>query len=252
MTDIAAAIAALGIAPLGEAWRLSGDWLIVGDVHVPFTDWQWAERVLAVARQRKIRNLLIAGDFFDLSQFSLYIHVITPPTWAQEREAARIVLKAWLTWFHEIRIIMGNHDRRLQKFTAGAFEEADILALVTTNQKVTINGRGFAVIDTPQGEWRITHPRNYSINRLTVASDLAAKHDQHILSFHEHHVGLGWDRYGRHCVVNGGCLVDPGKLAYVSLDDSKSAAMSNGFVTLINGVPTIYANEPITDWSKIE
>jgi hypothetical protein len=72
------------------------------------------------------------------------------------------------------------------------------------------------------------------------------------MSFHEHHVGIGFDRYGRHCIVNGGCIVDDQKLAYVSLDDSKSATMSKGFCTLIGGVPTLYAQEPITDWSQYD
>jgi hypothetical protein len=45
-------------------------------------------------------------------------------------------------------------------------------------------------------------------------------------------------------------MVDPGKLAYVNLDDSKAAAMKQGFVMLKDGTPYIFGKPPMTDWSK--
>jgi len=236
---------------LGTPWRLEGDWMIIGDVHVPYTDYEFSQLVALVARKNmsKPRRLLIAGDFFNMDTFSNYIHLVNIPTWKEERDAAKTLLHEWLETFDEIRMLMGNHDRRLQKFVNGEFDETDILSLVISNpDMVKMSGYGYCTIDTPGGVYRVTHPKNYSINQLVVADQLALKFGQHIISFHEHHLSAGYDRYKRYMVVNGGCLVDPDKLAYVKLDDSKSAGMAAGFVMLRNGAPQLFGKSPFTDW----
>ncbi len=201
-------IRALDLPELRNPWKLEGDWLITGDVHIPFTDWTWAQRVSAVGRKmRRPRRLLIAGDLLDMASFSAYLHIVDPPSWAQEKAAAKALLAEWLGVFQEIKILSGNHERRLVKFTAAAFDETDWLGLLTDNERVQSSARGWCEIKTPSGVWRVTHPRNYSINQLTVADQLALKHNCHIISAHEHHFGLGWDRYGQHVIINLGCLV---------------------------------------------
>jgi len=238
---------------LPASWRLDGDWMIVGDIHIPFTDYEFSSRVGLVAKKwlPSPRRLLIGGDFFSMDNFSSYIQLAKTPTWQEEKACAKALLDEWLHTFAEIRMILGNHDRRLQKWTMGALNEDDLLALIVSNpERVQMSGFGYCTIDTCAGAWRVTHPRNYSINQLAVAEQLALKHDENIISFHEHHLGMGWDRYGRHVIVNGGCLVDPDKLAYVKLEDSKSDAMMRGFLMLRDGTPYIYGDPPMTDWSK--
>ena len=236
----------------GEPWYLRGDWTVVGDVHVPFTDWDYAMLVAKIAKRymRRPRRLLIAGDFFDMARFSRYEAVIEPPTWRQEQQAAYVLLKEWLETFDEIRMLMGNHDRRLQKFTAGAFDNTDLLNLIGINNpdRVRMSGWGWCVVDTPNGEWRITHPRNYSVNQLNVADTLAQKYQQHIISHHEHHSALGLDRFKRFILVNNGTLADPDKFSYAVLDDSTSAGMAQSFTLLRDGYP--YAFGPWTDFGK--
>ena len=239
---------------LPEPMRLEGDYLVAGDAHLPLYNAAWITRLLSVARKelRRPRKLIFAGDFFNLDVFSAYAQIVPAPTWQQERDAARSTIKAMLSVFDEIIMLMGNHERRLQKFTAGAFEESDLLALITTSDKVKMSPLGYCIVTSGGQVWRITHPRNYSINRLIVPGELALKYEQNIMAFHSHHLGIGWDRFGRYCIVEGGCLVDPAKLAYVSLDDNKSAVMQNGFVLLRGGVPTLFGASPITDWSKYD
>ena len=252
-TTLIDAIRDLDLPELRKPWHLEGDWLIVGDLHVPFTDWRWAHRVTAVGRtMRRPRKLLIAGDLLDMSSFSAFLHIVDPPSWYQEKTAAKALLTEWLSIFAEIKILSGNHERRLVKFTAAAFDETDWLGLITESEKVQSSARGWCTIDTPSGTWRVTHPKNYSINQLVVADQMALKYRSHIISAHEHHLGIGLDRYNHHVIVNAGCLTDPAKLAYVSMDDSKSGGMVNGFVTLIGGVPRLYGNWPITDWGRYE
>lgn len=244
---------------LGKPWSLAGDWMIVGDVHVPFTDLGFAMRTIDVAKKmlKRPRRLLVAGDFFNMDYFSSYAQIVQLPSWHEERKAARALLIAWLKCFDEVRFLMGNHDRRMQKFLAGAFDETDLVALLTGNtadeaqidaSKISWSNWGWCTIESPTGPWRVTHPRNYSINQLTVADQLALKYQSHIISHHEHHVGMGWDRFKRFVIINNGMLADQEKMAYVVLDDSKSAGMAKSFVVLKNGHAQLFAEEPFTDW----
>ena len=238
---------------LGQPLKLEGDWMIAGDIHVPFCDYDFANLISMVALKqlKKPRRLLIAGDLFNMDTFSTYAHLTNIPTWAEERKAAKGLMDEWLSTFGEIVFLMGNHDRRLQKFTGGAFDETDIISLVISNPaRVKASNYGWCTIDTPGGVYRVTHPKNYGINQLTVADALAQKYNQNVISFHEHHLGVGWDRYKRYIVINGGCLVQPEKLAYVALDDSKSAGMARGFVMLRGGTPYLFGEAPFTDWAK--
>lgn len=236
---------------IGAPWELEGDWCIVGDVHVPMTDYDLAQHVSIVASRylKRPRKLLIAGDFWNFDLFSVYAQFVPPPTWQQEREAGRQMIREWRDTFSEIRLLMGNHDRRIQKMLNGNFDDEDMETLLKSDG-VKASNFGHAVITNPRGkDWRVTHPKNYSINQLVVAEQLALKFDQNVISFHEHHASIGWDRYKRHVIVNGGCLADSDKFAYVNLDDSKSAGMAQAFVILKDGFPYLFA-EGITDWDK--
>lgn len=238
------------VISLGTPLDLAGDYMVVGDVHVPATDWFLAEMVARVAEKLGINRLIIAGDLFNQDVYSSYKAIVPPPTWEQERDAAKILLKDWLITFDEIIITMGNHDRRLQLWTDGHLNESDIIGMITTSDKVKVNNYGFSTLTSGGVKWRITHPRDYSKNQLVVANALAQKFQSNIVSFHEHHQGIGWDDFGRYLIVNGGILADPAKFAYAVLDDNKKAAMIPGFVSIKNGSPRIYGRAPLTDWSE--
>lgn len=231
-------------------FALEGDFLAIGDVHVPCTDYEFAQ-LPSLAAQKYLkppRKLIIGGDLFNMDAFSQYAAVIPAPTWKQEKESARQLIREWSEFFEEIYFFMGNHDWRLLKWSMAQLDDDDLLTYLKSD-KVRVSHYRHCTVRTSNGVWRITHPRNYSINALTVANDLAQKHGQHILSFHEHHAGITTDRYGRHIIVNGGCLADPNKLAYVALDDGKSPVMKRGFTVVRDGYPYLFA-DGITDWSK--
>jgi hypothetical protein len=234
----------LAITPI----RLTGDWVITGDVHVPDTDWKWAGRVVEVGKKYGIKKLAIIGDIFNMDAFSTFAETTPSAAWTQERDAARLLLGGWLNWFDEIQICMGNHDRRLEKWAGGNLDEQDIFGMVLSNPRVKTSQFGWCDLSSNGVPWRLTHPRNYGRNQLAVASDLANKYSTNIISFHEHHLAMGYDVYGRWVIANGGTLVDPGKLAYVNLDDSRMPAMMQGFTAVKGGCLKLFGTEPFTDW----
>jgi hypothetical protein len=236
---------------LGEAWTLTGDWMIVGDVHVPFTNYEYAILPSLVAQKHmsRPRRLLVGGDFYNFDLYSAYTQLVVGPSWKAEKKAARHMIDVWLETFDEIRIILGNHDRRFLRNNE-AMDEDDISDLLGRANKVQWSKFGWCVIQSGNGDYRVTHPRNYSVNSLVVANELAQKHQQHVISFHEHHLAEGRDRFGRYRIINCGCLVDPAKLAYVQLEDGKMPNMENGFVMLKDGYPTLFGDDRWTDWSR--
>jgi Calcineurin-like phosphoesterase len=229
--------------------ELAGDFLIVGDVHVPATDWNFAQLVGRVAEHTGINRLIIAGDFFNFDLWSRYDHVIAPPTWKQERDAARVLIGDWLETFAEIYTISGNHDQRIAKWSAAEFDEVDTWGMVATSGKLTHSNCGYCTVQSGGQTWRVTHPASYRRGRLSVANELANKYQVNVISFHEHHLGKTFDEYGHYVVVNGGMLADTEKMAYVTLNDTVSAKMVKGFVALQNGCATVYGERPFTDWS---
>jgi hypothetical protein len=235
----------------GEPWTLAGDWVIIGDVHAPCVDYDFAKLVLVIARKCGIKRLLVAGDMFNFDGFSSYAVNIPPISWHQDRDAARVLIHDWLEWFDEIRFLMGNHDRRLSKWTNGELDESDIFGMVIASDKVFHSNWGWCTIDNGGQVWRVTHARNYSRNQLVVQSDLAHKFQQNIISNHSHHLAKGWDKFGRYVIVENGGLFDPSKLAYAVMDDSNMPAMINGFSVLQNGAVEVYGKAPFTDWTTV-
>lgn len=234
---------------LGSHLQLVGNYMVVGDVHVPVTDYDFAQLVVRVAEHFNIRGLIIAGDFFNMDMFSSYPKDQAMVSWEQEREAGKVLLLQWLEWFSEIYTLMGNHDRRVIRFVEGQFDENDIYGMLVTSSKLVHSHFGWCEVRSNGVPWRITHPRNYSRNQLVTASELALKHKSNIVSFHEHHAGKGWDKYNRYVVINGGILADQSKMGYVTLDDGNNPIMKKGFAMIKDGVGEIFSTEPYTDWS---
>lgn len=251
MANLAEEIGKLSVPTLPEPLKVEGNWIIVGDVHVPYCDWQMCERVAQVGRKEKIRNLLVAGDFWDYSHLSLYDDVVQPATWQTERAAGKRLVQTWGDWFTNVRFLTGNHERRRSRRTDGAEDDEDIfspLAAVAKGIKSTIYG--WCELSSGGECYRVSHPAAYRQTPLSVVNELAQKFQCHIIGFHEHLFGITISRYGRYIIVNGGMLGDESKFAYTTLDDNIKPRMKKGFVMVRDGTPTLFGAAPWTDWGK--
>jgi len=230
-----------------------GEYVVTGDYQIATHSEHFVERMLAVAaRLRKPRALIIAGDFINADAFSDYELDVPLASFDDEVEAGRAVFDKLLRVFGRVYWLMGNHERRLSKRTRAALQPRHLWALLCNDTRVVVSAWGHCVIENPNGaDWRITHGSSYSVNQLAVADTLAQKYQQNIISHHEHHLAIGWDRFKRYVIVNNGGLFSQQDMAYVMLDDSKRANMQNGFTVLSWGYPTVYGPEPFTNWSKV-
>lgn len=238
---------------LGTPWTLDwSDYIVVGDVHLSTVKHSFLERPLQIAMKhlQSPRRLLIAGDFFNATAFSDYDDIHPEPSFDTELIAAERFFKLYLDVFDEIRLIAGNHDRRVQKKTRNAISFQRLIRMVSASPKVKASHWGHVVVKNQTGTWRVTHGSEYSVNQLTVADWLALKNQMHIVSHHEHHFSMGLDRYKRYIIINNGGLFDQSQMAYTVLDDNKKPNMANGFTLFRGGYPTLFGETPWTNWGE--
>lgn len=237
---------------LGRPWMFDEpNALIVGDVQIPTSDYDWLALVLAIGEEylKPPRRLIIAGDLINADAFKTYENDEPEPSWEHEIQAGEAFLSEVLEIYDDVRWFLGNHERRVGKRTKTSITPIMLLRLMTRDPRVSISSWGHCVVRNPFGwDWRVTHARNYSINQLTVADQLAQRYQQNIIQHHEHHLAKGMDRYKRYVIINNGGLFDQQKMAYVMKDDSKSADMMNGFTLLRDGHADLFGPEGYTRW----
>lgn len=226
-------------------WKVSGDWLVCGDVHLPTTNFALAYDMLETARYLGIKNLAIVGDLLNMDALSKYEHIMPPVRFADEVEPAIDMLAEYSGWFDQIKMVLGNHDHRLMKSLRGDFK-ADWYARIldAANGKLEISPYSHMELKSGKEKWRLTHPGNYSRVKGRVADTLAQKYQCNVVTFHEHHVAKMRDTFNRYTLINGGGLFDHEKMAYVMLVDNTSPIMCNGFVVIQNGTGEIVTPYP--------
>ena len=241
------------IPTIEEPPALEGDWLVVSDVQLPTTDYEFAERVGRVAERhcKDCQGLAVVGDFLNADAFSVYSPLQALPTWQDELNAGRTLIAEWLKTFKRIVITLGNHEARFFKALGGIMAARDLLALLTTDPRVTISIRDCATVDTDNGPWTLVHGSQYSRNQLWNPDRLAHKFQTHIVAGHEHHLAIGFDLHKRYVVIANGGLFDVSKMAYVQLRTSTMPGMARGFTMLRDGYATLYGDDTFTDWASV-
>ena len=238
-------------------WQLPNEWtfdwddfMVVGDVQLPTTDYDFAMYPAMIAKKhlRKPRRLIVAGDFWNMDAWNKYKSVIPVPSWVNEKEAARNLLAIYSQTFQEIWMIAGNHERRLLEHLDGQWDFQDILTASVPSGHIKATVRDRCVVNTSQGKYTVLHGANYSKKSLSNADEYAQKYQSHIISHHEHHAAIGLDRFNRYWIVNNGGLFDMEKMGYVQLKTTTMASMSKGFTMVKNGYPYLFAG--FTDWDR--
>jgi len=244
----------LPIYSLGTPIAIEGDCMNIGDAHNPFASEEWIHLVALIAQKhlKPPRILNVMGDWMNFDIFSSFAKLIPGPGWAEEKRAASKNMQEYAETFDTINFFMGNHERRLSRATEGELNENDLADLLSINiTKLRVSRFGYCTVHSGGKTWRVSHPKEYSAaNQLGKADLLAQKFQTHVITFHQHYLSLGQDKWNRYTICNGGCLVNQNSLAYKTLDDDTRPEFVNGFTMLRNGTPYLFGKEPITDWSN--
>lgn len=242
----------LQIYDVASPLSVSGDFVIVGDVHVPFCDWDMAALVEKVARRAWIKQLVISGDFFNLDIFSVWNTLALGPGWKEEKLAAQRLMQSWAAWFDKIYFLSGNHEYRIARATDGEMNIQDLAEFCSVNvTKLVTSVLGYCYLESGGRQWYIAHGSEYSgANQFAVAQDLAYKEQRNVVLFHQHYLSKGRDKWDRFELVNGGCLVRESALAYKMLHASKRNRFVQGFVVMREGCAELLGRGSFTDWER--
>lgn len=215
---------------------LEGDWCVSSDYQAPFYDELFVARMARDASDAGIRNLLIAGDLADLHNFTRHPATSEEVPWSDSRANIERLFQFLCDWFERVVWKPGNHEDRLPKFTAGKIGIRELASMVkATDEGVEIVDNPIIDIHSGGEEWRVIHPKSFSIVPGSVARKLASKHLKHILCAHGHHTSISWDVSGRFRCIDIGGMFDPGRLEYIHRAPSTYPLLNQGFVLLKDG-----------------
>lgn len=240
--------------PITAPWQFEwNDFMTFADVQLPHVNETWLDLSCLIAQRflKAPRRLILAGDLVNLDAFSGYEQDGDPtPALNAEIDAAQDFFSQILGTFDEVYWLWGNHERRATKSTNGVLRPLLLAQLVLGQymRRVQTSQRGYCFVDTKRAEWLIAHGKQYSVNQLSVAEWMSWKYQRNVVSFHEHHLANGFDRYGHYQLINGGGLFEAGELAYAVQDATKQAGMVNGFVLFQDGYPHVLGPDGFTDW----
>lgn len=230
------------VAPiLTECLRLTGDWILSADWHIPTHNLEWVSRLIGVARKLKIRKLVIGGDFINFDALSyFYLREGGKQTTVKlesEYEEAEGVMDVLETWFDEIVWILGNHEWRFMRVHRWGTKPEKLLSFVNRlcDQRYKISGLSYLYVD----DIRVTHPQNYRSAKLSMANALSTKFRCPVVQAHGHFLSLGYST-GGYRIGDTGCLCNPDRTDYIAKADTTHPRWNNGFLVYKDGNLTAY------------
>lgn len=226
-----------------------GDAIVTCDYHIPLHDPGLINVMIRAAKKHKVKNLIIAGDFFNMEDFSSY-----PPPQPEaaidiERYDGNLVMKTLLKTFDQIYFIWGNHDFRLTRKLGfkKSFEECMtwMLSELTEEEWTRLHVSELDHMTYyPTGEdglqFRICHPKNYSDVPLAVGKKLAVKYGCSIITAHSHHCAIGAAPNGVDLLIEGGGFFDKERTEYIQRTTDNHEWVQ-GFTVFRDGLPTLYS-----------
>lgn len=227
----------------------TGNAIVTCDYHIPLHDPALINCMITCARENDIKKLIIAGDYFNMEDFSSY-----PPPQPEanvniERRDGNLVMKTLLQTFDEVLFFWGNHDFRLARKLGfkKTFEECMqwMLEGLTEDEWKKVRISDLDYMDYfPSGKrgkkYRICHPKNFSDVPLAVGRKLAVKYSCSIITAHSHHCAIGAATNGTDIIIEGGGFFDKNRTEYIQRTTDNHEWVQ-GFTMFKDGLPTIYS-----------
>ncbi|HOL83565.1 MAG TPA: metallophosphoesterase [Caldisericia bacterium] len=214
--------------------------LVFSDVHLPFTDFNFTEKMFDIALNKfKCSDCIIAGDLFDEGIFSDYLHY-EKILWQEEKEITKKFLSFIVENFEKVYILCGNHDNRILRKLEFNETYSEIFKTIYYASNLYITDYPFIIVNK---DWYVVHPGSYSQISGQVAKKLATKYSKNIISTHGHFTSLGFDISGKFYAIDIGGLVDMNKVEYLHHNITTHPRWIKGFVILINNHPFLFTEK---------
>jgi len=248
------------VQKLPEPLNLKGDKIIVADAHAPTYSALWANRMLAVARNHKIKECVCIGDMLTVKWANHWDSEADKGKWSEE---AQLMGAFWWTLIHsfeELTLLFSNHCRRVNRATNGRVDADTLIndiimrfalennyAIPPLRDRLTTSQFSYSYLDD---DWLLCHPVQSSVNKLKVANDLSQRWRRNVIAAHSHAATLGYSRCGEFQIIDCGGLYDEDRMMWRQIDRTTAPAWKNGFVVYKNGFMTLC--HPSMEWTPID
>jgi len=238
------------VAPYADPLVVEGDALILSDMHCPFHDADWAERCMRLAVRWDVHIVGLPGDLIDMAAFSSFAKR-DDVTFKEEVRATEAMLQSLAEHFDTIIYAPGNHEHRITRKVDYMGDIATFADMWIKSEKVRLVEHHLFMIVSGGERFRITHPKNASIQATAVPRKLCAKYNSNVISGHGHLVGMTRDDSGRFWAIDCGVMADPRRIDYLQLEDSTRPMVGQGCVIIKSGVPVLLTPQNIAFYETL-
>jgi len=226
--------------------------IIIGDIEVPNHSHKYLAQVLFTGMVHNIKTLIIAGDFVATDQGSLNSW---PTIWRLKSDMsypaacqmACDILNRLSLWFENIYIIEGNHDNRIARATGG---EVD-LGMMLAETEAQYSRIAYMWINTSRGMVKVSHPKNYSKNPVTLCQRLLNTEPRkgHYVIGHCHRMQSGMSEDGlfeMHSIGTGRAFAK-----YKDQHDTTHPAWDISFLMMSDNTTNYFTHlgDKVTNWA---
>jgi predicted phosphodiesterase len=232
------------IRTFDDALQIFNPALIVGDLHLAYIDHYYLIRMLEIARNKKIVQVIVNGDFFDAGITKSQFTDTSTMSLIDELNRAKDVLKLF-TEYGIVRayFIKGNHDQWMCDALDIGFQDL-LKKLSPHNLEIIATDYSYAIY-----EWNVMigHLEKYNPIPGEAALQIAKKYQKYavVIVNHDHIRGIKTE--DRYYGVSLGCVINDEEVWYKSSSFNdlpewqKGAAIINEkHVTLYNDIPEEY------------
>ena len=231
-------------APKLTDWpKLSGDWMVANDFHIPFHRADVCELICETAKRLKIRRLLVAGDFFDFARLSPFAKLEENPSVQDELRTAAQVIYMFLKTFDRIYLLNGTHDVRFARMLGDEIQPNALLAGALRDwarRRVSWTKHPYCEVTSAGVKWWVVHPANYSRVPAKAALNLCYLRKANVAAAHCHIAGKVYTLCGTYTAVGLPCCTDEEKTPYLMYKMANFPVWQKGFAVLRDGDMYLY------------
>ncbi len=225
-------------------------WLLLFDLHCPFHDAHWLNRLIDLALRERVTAVGIGGDLVDWTAFGKYGRQLEVEA-EDEIRSTEQVLSALAGSFPTVVYAAGNHEMRICRSLGQAVGVERAAHLFVTRENVQITEYHWFEAVSAGVTYQCEHPRNASVMPCSVPRALAAKFGRHIVAGHGHAWGQAHDVSGRYWAIDAGVCADPERLSYVQLEHNTRPVVNQGACLLLDGTPVLLSPANIAAYERV-
>jgi len=229
---------------LDDPITVQGDALCLFDLHMPYHDAKWINRVVGLAQNWGIDQLVLGGDAWDANALSPFGPQAGPPG-DDELESAEETMDQLGRCFGHTVYFAGNHELRPSRALQRRIGVKWFMRLFAPADDFELSDYQWCRLVSGGETYMLDHPRNSSKHATLVAKDLVANWRCHVVTGHMHRWGMTRDTSGLNWAIDAGVCADEGRMAYVTKVHTRHPRWYLGAVLIVDGTPILLGPDNI-------